>query len=69
MTTTDPSLRRLYEDFAAAGLIPLWTEIGDLMPETPQPTAVPHVWRWAQLYPLAQRAGASGTIPELPAWP
>jgi gentisate 1,2-dioxygenase len=57
MTTTDPGLQRLYEDFAAAGLIPLWTEIGDLMPETPAPSAVPHVWRWAQLYPLAQRAG------------
>jgi gentisate 1,2-dioxygenase len=56
-TDTDPALQRLYTDFAAAGLIPLWTEIGNLMPETPEPAAVPHVWPWTSLYPLAQRAG------------
>jgi gentisate 1,2-dioxygenase len=56
-TGTDPALQRLYADFAAAGLIPLWTEIGNLMPETPEPAARAHVWRWADLYPLAERAG------------
>ncbi|MGH3519796.1 MAG: cupin domain-containing protein [Haloechinothrix sp.] len=59
MTHTDvePELRKLYDDFDAAGLIPLWTEIGNLMPETPQPSARPHVWHWRDIYPLAQRAG------------
>ncbi|MCX4703807.1 cupin domain-containing protein [Streptomyces sp. NBC_01352] len=54
---TDPELRKLYDGFTAAGLIPLWTEIGNLMPLTPQPEAVPHVWPWDTLLPLARRAG------------
>ncbi len=57
MTTTDRALDRLYEDFAAAGLLPLWTQREDLMPATPQPAARAHVWRWADLYPIAERAG------------
>jgi len=56
-TPIDAALQRLYDDFATAGLVPLWTEIGNLMPETPEPTASAHVWRWAELYPLAERAG------------
>ncbi|MQA09865.1 MAG: cupin domain-containing protein [Pseudonocardiaceae bacterium] len=27
------------------------------MPLSPEPAAVPHVWKWANLYPLAERAG------------
>ncbi|WP_431911931.1 cupin domain-containing protein [Nonomuraea jabiensis] len=48
---------RLYADFAAEDLIPLWTQVGDLMPEHPKPKARPHVWEWKTLYPLAERAG------------
>jgi gentisate 1,2-dioxygenase len=47
----------LYEDFEAENLIPLWTQIGELMPLTPQPQILPHVWRWQTLLPLAKRAG------------
>ena len=50
-------LKELYRDFDRENLIPLWTEIGDLMPMVPTPKAVPHVWRWSDLYPLAARAG------------
>jgi gentisate 1,2-dioxygenase len=50
-------LSKLYADFAAHGLVPLWTQIDDLMPTTPTPAAVSHVWRWSDLYPLAARAG------------
>ncbi|MBC3763227.1 cupin domain-containing protein [Quadrisphaera oryzae] len=50
-------LEELYADFGAADLIPLWTQIGDLMPSSPRPRAVPHVWRWQTLLPLAERAG------------
>lgn len=50
-------LERLYQDFGQEHLIPLWTQIGDLMPSTPQPRALPHVWRWQSLLPLAERAG------------
>jgi gentisate 1,2-dioxygenase len=53
----DPLLDELYADFAASGLVPLWTQIGSLMPASPAPEAVPHVWDWATLYPLAARAG------------
>jgi gentisate 1,2-dioxygenase len=54
----DESLRDLYDDFAAQGLMPLWTVRGDLMPSAPRPRAVPHVWRWRVVAPLAARAGA-----------
>jgi gentisate 1,2-dioxygenase len=57
MTTTDPAIDRLYQDFADAGLLPLWTQRADLMPTTPQPSARAHVWRWTDLYPIAERAG------------
>jgi gentisate 1,2-dioxygenase len=50
-------LDQLYADFGAAGLMPLWLQREDLMPATPQPQAVPHRWRWADLLPLAERAG------------
>jgi gentisate 1,2-dioxygenase len=50
-------LNQLYADFKAEHLNPLWTQLGDLMPMTPTSRAVPFVWRWAALYPLAQRAG------------
>ena len=52
-----PELRALYEGFKAQHLNPLWTQIGGLMPRHPQPRAVPHVWRWADLYPLAKISG------------
>jgi gentisate 1,2-dioxygenase len=50
-------LDRLYRDFESEHLVPLWTEIGDLMPMVPNPRAVPHVWRWNTLLPMAERAG------------
>lgn len=64
MTVTDEptaeeleQLDRLYADFAAAHMTPLWTQRAGLMPPTPQPDAVPVLWRWSTLYPLAARAG------------
>lgn len=50
-------LRELYRGFEANHLNPLWTQIAGLMPVHPKPRAVPHVWKWADLYPLAQRSG------------
>jgi gentisate 1,2-dioxygenase len=51
------ALAELYRDFAAEHLMSLWTQIDDLMPRHPAPKAMPHVWKWATLYPLAQRSG------------
>ena len=49
-------LAELYHDFDAVGMTPLWTTREGLMPFSPQPRAVPHLWRWDQLYPLAARS-------------
>ncbi|MET8878389.1 cupin domain-containing protein [Nocardia sp. NPDC004604] len=53
----DLELERLYLDFAGEHLNPLWTQLGDLMPMVPTSRALPYVWRWSKLYPLAARAG------------
>lgn len=52
-----PALDALYAGFAANHMIPLWTQTGDLMPMHPRPKAVPHLWRWDTLLPLAEQAG------------
>jgi gentisate 1,2-dioxygenase len=52
-----PELDELYRGFEKELLVPLWTEIGDLMPAHPQSKAQPHLWRWDNLLPLAERAG------------
>jgi gentisate 1,2-dioxygenase len=51
------ALKQLYDDFAGHGLMPLWTQRAGLMPLAPEPAAVPHVWPWADVYPLAARSG------------
>src|ERR1700729_2190254 len=52
-----PALEDLYRGFEKELLIPLWTEIADLMPPHPRSKAVPHRWRWEQLRALAAQAG------------
>ncbi|MFD7958001.1 cupin domain-containing protein [Streptomyces ardesiacus] len=52
-----PALEELYRGFEQELLVPLWTEIGDLMPAHPRSRAVPHLWRWERLRALAAEAG------------
>ncbi|SEL32984.1 cupin domain-containing protein [Nonomuraea pusilla] len=52
-----PDLEDLYRGFEQALLVPLWTEIGDLMPRHPRSSARPHRWEWSELLRLAGRAG------------
>jgi len=52
-----PALEELYRGFERELLIPLWTEIGDVMPPHPRSKAVPHLWHWARLRELAAEAG------------
>lgn len=52
-----PALRELYRGFEEKSLIPLWTQLGDLMPIHPKSKAVPHVWKWSDLLPLAKASG------------
>ena len=49
-------LAELYREFDAVGMTPLWRTREGLMPFSPEPRAVPHLWRWAELYPLAARS-------------
>jgi gentisate 1,2-dioxygenase len=53
-----PALEQLYRGFERELLVPLWTEIGDLMPVHPRSKASPHLWRWERLKALAAQAGA-----------
>jgi gentisate 1,2-dioxygenase len=52
-----PELEDLYRGFEHELLVPLWTEIGELMPAHPQSQAVPYLWHWETLRSLAARAG------------
>jgi len=52
-----PALEKLYQGFEQELLVPLWTEIGDLMPLEPHSKASPHLWRWDRLLKLADEAG------------
>jgi gentisate 1,2-dioxygenase len=52
-----PELEQLYRGFESELLVPLWTEIGDLMPMQPKSKASPHLWRWRRLKELAAQAG------------
>jgi gentisate 1,2-dioxygenase len=52
-----PALEALYRSFESELLLPLWTEIDELMPLHPMPKAVPHLWRWNRLCELATEAG------------
>ncbi len=55
--TPSAELRELYDGFERELLVPLWTEIGDLMPLQPTSRCSPHVWRWNTLLQLADQAG------------
>ena len=52
-----PELRELYDQFDLHNLSPLWTQTSDVLTFHPMSQAVPFVWRWADLYPLAERSG------------
>lgn len=52
-----PALEKLYRGLEEQQLVPLWTEIGDLMPTHPRSRAVPHLWKWDKLVRLADEAG------------
>ncbi|MFV0464405.1 MAG: cupin domain-containing protein [Nostocoides sp.] len=59
MDQPEPSaaLDDLYRGFDKALMVPLWTEIDDLMPSVPVSKATPHLWEWATLFDLAGKSG------------
>ncbi len=54
--TVTPALEELYRGFEQELLIPLWTEIGDLMPDHPRSKALPH------LLAVGRAAGPRGPV-------
>ncbi len=50
-------LDEMYARMEQIHMKPLWTQIGGLMPTTPEPRAVAHHWQWRELYKLASRSG------------
>jgi gentisate 1,2-dioxygenase len=52
----DAELAAFYSDLQAVHVHPLWTITEALLTPTPQPKAVPWLWRSSALVPLAERA-------------
>jgi gentisate 1,2-dioxygenase len=48
----------------AAGLVPLWTFFKEWFAAEPNPAAVPHLWRYAELRPLVMDAAAAVSTAE-----
>ncbi len=55
-TKTEPT-QELYHDMETGHLTPLWLLEKDILPWSPKPKAVPWLWKWSQLFGIAQRAG------------
>jgi len=58
----DAEFDKLYQEMERGHIKPLWTEEIKILPRTPQPKAVPWLWKWSQLHRLAARAGDLVTI-------
>ncbi len=58
MNVDNESVERLRSDMAANHLVPLWELEGEIMGLSPRPKTVPWLWRWEELYAIAERAGA-----------
>jgi gentisate 1,2-dioxygenase len=53
----EDSAECLRDDMTAASLIPLWELESEIMGLTPTPRTRAWLWRWTQLYDIAERAG------------
>ena len=54
--------REMYSEMANSHIKPLWTDEARILPRSPEPRAVPWLWKWSQIYRLASRAGELVTI-------
>ncbi|HZK06414.1 MAG TPA: cupin domain-containing protein [Actinomycetaceae bacterium] len=52
-----PELIDLYKGFEEEMMVPLWYDIGNLMPFHPETKAAAHVWRWENVIKLAEKSG------------
>ncbi len=57
VTATEQKTNQLYADMKAHSLIPLWSIEEATMPPQPRPATLAWLWKWGDLYDIAQRAG------------
>jgi gentisate 1,2-dioxygenase len=58
MTAIEDSVEALRHDMAQRHLTPLWELEAEIMGLTPKPKTQAWLWRWSDLYGVAERAGA-----------
>jgi gentisate 1,2-dioxygenase len=58
VSSTHTAVDELREDMARERLVPLWELEAEIMGLVPKPRTEPWLWRWADLYSIAERAGA-----------
>lgn len=51
------AIEKLREDMREKQLTPLWELEGEILPLKPNPKMQAHLWRWDDLYDIAERAG------------
>jgi gentisate 1,2-dioxygenase len=61
-TTKETRIEHLLQSFNKASLQPLWTLESTIMPPSPNPKSIPWLWKWEELYDLAEEAGELITL-------
>lgn len=51
------SAEKLISELPARNVLPLWAQMAKLNPPEPNPTCIPHIWRYSELKPYLLRAG------------
>lgn len=54
---TTPELQAYYRDLESLDSVALWTVLADMMPDHPQPKAIPFLWKYREIRPRVLRAG------------
>lgn len=60
--TKENRIEELLQNFNNANLQPLWTLESDIMPHVPKPKSIPYLWKWDEIYQLAEEAGELITL-------
>ena len=58
----DEDFEKLYREMDQNHVQPLWRAESSILPRSPQPKAVPWIWKWSRLHDLARRSGELVTI-------
>ena len=49
--------QKLISDLEGTHTLPLWAQMAKYNPPAPNPTAIPHIWRYDEIKPHLTRAG------------